>query len=137
MEYKNVLSTCPYCGTGCELFLEVLNGKVVGTRPAKGHHISEGKLCIKGWNAHSFVHHPDRLKAPLMRDRKGDSLREVTWDEALDRVASEFKRIRDENGPDAMSFLCSAKLTNEANYLFQKFVRSVIGTHNVDHCARL
>jgi len=75
VEYKNVLTTCVYCGTGCGLYLEVLDGKVVGTIPAKNHPVNEGKLCIKGWNAHAFVHHPERLTTPLIRDKKGGELR--------------------------------------------------------------
>jgi predicted molibdopterin-dependent oxidoreductase YjgC len=137
VEYRNVLTTCPYCGCGCGLHLEVLDGKVVGTLPAKGHPISEGKLCIKGWNAHSFVHHADRLAVPQIRDRKGGPLREATWDEALDLVARRLNGIRAESGPDSIGFLTSAKCTNEENYLLQKLARSVVGTNNVDHCARL
>jgi predicted molibdopterin-dependent oxidoreductase YjgC len=137
VEYKNVLTTCIYCGCGCGLYLQVLDGQVVGTLPAKGHPISEGKLCIKGWNAHDFVHHPDRLSTPLIRDHKGGALREATWDEALDLVASRLNQVRAENGPDAAGFLASAKCTNEENYLLQKLARGVIGTNNVDHCARL
>ena len=137
MEYKNVLTTCIYCGCGCGLTLEVLDGRVVGTLPAKGHPISEGKLCIKGWNAHGFVHHPDRLTKPLIRDEKGGPLREVSWDEALDLVASRLNQIQADHGPDAIGFLASAKCTNEENYLLQKLARGVIGTNNVDHCARL
>lgn len=137
MEYKNVLTTCIYCGCGCGLYLQVLDGRVVGTLPAKGHPISEGKLCIKGWNAHDFVHHPDRLETPLIRERKAGPLREASWDEALDLVAGRLNQIRAEHGPDAVGFLASAKCTNEENYLLQKLARGVIGTNNVDHCARL
>jgi predicted molibdopterin-dependent oxidoreductase YjgC len=137
VDYNNVLTTCIYCGCGCGLYLQVLNGKVVGTLPAKGHAISEGKLCIKGWNAHDFVHHPDRLTMPLIRDRKGADLREATWDEALDLVASRLNQVKAEHGPDATGFLTSAKCTNEENYLLQKLARGMIGTNNVDHCARL
>jgi predicted molibdopterin-dependent oxidoreductase YjgC len=137
VDYNNVLTTCIYCGCGCGLYLQVLNGKVVGTLPAKGHAISEGKLCIKGWNAHDFVHHPERLTMPLIRDRKGADLREATWDEALDLVASRLNQVRAEHGPDATGFLTSAKCTNEENYLLQKLARGMIGTNNVDHCARL
>jgi predicted molibdopterin-dependent oxidoreductase YjgC len=126
-----------YCGCGYGVYLQVLDGKVVGTLPAKGHPISEGKLCIKGWNAHDFVYHPERLTAPLIRDRKGGELREATWDEALDLVATRLNQIKDDHGPDAMAFLASAKCTNEENYLLQKLARGVIGTNNVDHCARL
>jgi predicted molibdopterin-dependent oxidoreductase YjgC len=115
----------------------VLDGKVVGTLPVKEHPISEGKLCIKGWNAHDFVYHPERLTAPLIRTRKGGELREATWDEALDLVAARLNQIKNDHGPDAMGFLASAKCTNEENYLLQKLARGVIGTNNVDHCARL
>jgi predicted molibdopterin-dependent oxidoreductase YjgC len=137
VEYRNVLTTCIYCGTGCGLYLQVLDGKVVGTLPAKGHPVSDGRLCIKGWNAHGFIYHPDRLATPLIRDQKGGPLREASWDEALDLVASRLNQIQAQHGPDAIGFLSSAKCTNEENYLLQKLARSVIGTNNVDHCARL
>jgi predicted molibdopterin-dependent oxidoreductase YjgC len=137
LEYKNTLTTCIYCGCGCGLNLEVLDGKVVGTLPAKNHPISEGKLCVKGWNAHSFVHHADRLTIPQIRDQKGGALRNASWEEALDRVARRFSQIAAESGPDALGFFASAKCTNEENYLLQKLARAVVGTNNVDHCARL
>ena len=137
MEYKNISTTCIYCGCGCGLYLQVLDGKVVGTLPTKGHAISEGKLCIKGWNAHDFVHHPERLTTALIRDHKGGALREATWDEALDLVASRLNQVAAEHGSDAVGFLASAKCTNEENSLLQKLARGVIGTNNVDHCARL
>jgi len=135
MEYRNVLTTCIYCGVGCGLYLEILDGKVVGTLPAKGHPVSEGKLCIKGWNAHAFIHHPDRLTKPLLR-RDGRFL-EAGWDEALDLVAERLTAIKEKYGPDAIAVLSSAKATNEENYLLQKFTRAVLGTNNIDHCARL
>lgn len=137
MDYKNVLTTCVYCGCGCGIYLQVLDEKVVGSLPVKGHPISEGKLCIKGWNAHDFIYHPERLTVPLIRDTKGGALREATWDEALDLVATRMNQIKAESGPDAISFLTSAKCTNEENYLLQKLARATVGTNNVDHCARL
>ena len=137
MEYKNVQTTCIYCGCGCGLYLEVLDGKVVGTLPVKEHPISEGKLCIKGWNAHDFVYHPERLTSPLIRNQKGGELREASWEEALDLVANRLSLIAEQDGPDAIGFLASAKCTNEENYLLQKLARGIIGTNNVDHCARL
>ena len=137
MEYKNILTTCVYCGCGCGIYLEVLDGKVVGSLPVKEHPISEGKLCIKGWNVHDFVYHAERLTSPLIRDQKGGELREATWDEALDLVAGRLDQIRSESGPDAIGFLASAKCTNEENYLLQKLARGIVGTNNVDHCARL
>jgi predicted molibdopterin-dependent oxidoreductase YjgC len=115
----------------------VLDGKVVGVLPAKNHPISEGRLCVKGWNAHAFVHHADRLTTPMIRDQKGGALREAGWDEALDLVARRLNQIAAEFGPDATGFFASAKCTNEENYLLQKLARGVVGTNNVDHCARL
>jgi len=113
----------------------VLDGEIVGVLPPKEHPIARGKLCIKGWNATSFVYHPDRLKTPLIR--RGGSLEEATWDEALSLVAERLSTIKTESGPNSIGFLASAKCTNEENYLLQKLARAVIGTNNVDHCARL
>ena len=135
MEYRNVLTTCVYCGAGCGLYLQVLDGEIVGVLPDKTHPISQGRLCIKGWNAEGFVQHPDRLTTPLIR-RDGE-LQAATWEEALAYVGDKLAAIRDESGPDSVGFFTSAKCTNEENYLFQKFARAVIGTNNVDHCARL
>jgi predicted molibdopterin-dependent oxidoreductase YjgC len=135
MEYKNVLTTCIYCGSGCKLYLQVLDGEIVGVLPDKEHPISRGSLCIKGWNAASFVNHPERLKTPLIR--RGGDFEEATWNEALALVAEKLTAARDESGPDSVGFLASAKCTNEENYLIQKLARAVIKTNNVDHCARL
>ncbi len=135
MQYQNILTTCIYCGCGCGIYFEVLDGEIVGVIPAKEHPISQGRLCIKGWNAASFVYHPDRLKTPLIR--RGDGFEEATWDEALMLVAERLGAIKAESGPNSIAFLSSAKCTNEENYLLQKLARAVIGTNNVDHCARL
>ena len=135
MDYRNVLTTCIYCGAGCNLYLQVADGKVVGVLPAKQHEISQGRLCIKGWNAHAFIHHPDRLTSPLVREN--GSFREASWEDALTLIAEKLGSVREEHGPDAIGILASAKCTNEENYLLQKFARSTIGTNNVDHCARL
>ena len=135
IEYENVLTVCPYCGTGCALHLQVLDQQIVGVLPAKDHVISQGGLCIKGWNAHAFVNHQDRLQTPLIR--KNGKLTEATWDEALKLIAEKLTSIKGESGPDSIAFLSSAKCTNEENYLLQKFSRAVIGTNNIDHCARL
>jgi len=135
MRVEHVLTTCPYCGTGCRFYLQVVDNKLIGVVPCKTDEISQGRLCIKGYNAHAFVQHPDRLTHPMVRD--GGHLRKATWDEALDKVVSEVKRISAEHGPDSVIVLASAKCTNEENYLFQKIARAAIGTNNVDHCARL
>ena len=129
-----VTTTCIYCGVGCHLNLHVRGGKVVSVTPGKKGP-GEGKLCIKGWSAHEFIHHPDRLTAPLIRE--GDRFREATWDEALDLVASRLREIKVRHGPDSLGFFGSAKATNEENYLLQRLARAAVGTNNVDHCARL
>ena len=130
-----VRSICTYCGTGCGLLLIVKDGKIVGTRPWPEHPISQDKLCIKGWNVHEFVYHEDRLTKPLVKE--GDSFKEVSWEQALKLVAGKLGGIRDKDGPDSIAFLASARCTNEENYLLQKLARAVIGTNNIDHCARL
>ena len=135
MDYRTVLTTCTYCGCGCNFYLEVLDGKVIGTIPCKTSPISEGKLCIKGWNVHEFIQSKKRLTKPLVR--KDGELVEVSWDEALDYTAKRLKEINEESGRDSIGFLASAKVTNEENYLLQKFARAGLGTNSVDHCARL
>jgi predicted molibdopterin-dependent oxidoreductase YjgC len=124
MDYKTVLTTCAYCGCGCGLYLEVLDGRLVGTLPSKTNPIN-----------HEFVQHPDRITKPLIR--KNGALTEASWDEALDYTASRLKEIKEAHGSDSIAFLASAKVTNEENYLIMKFARAAVGTNNVDHCARL
>jgi predicted molibdopterin-dependent oxidoreductase YjgC len=135
MEYKTVLTTCGYCGCGCGLYLEVLDGELVGAMPCKTDSVSQGGLCIKGWNIHEFVNNSDRLTKPLIK--KDGQFNEASWDEALDYVASRLKQVKEGSGSDSIAFLTSAKCTNEENYLLQKVARAVVGTNNVDHCARL
>ncbi len=117
------------------MYLPVVNGKLGQAVPDRSHPLSQGRLCIKGWSAHEHVSSPDRLTQPLVRTESG--LRGASWDEALGLVASRLMGIRDQHGPNSLAFLCSAKCTNEENYLLQKLARSAFGTNNVDHCARL
>lgn len=135
MDLNYVRTTCPYCGCGCEMLLETVDGKITRTLPSKTNLMNQGKLCIKGWNVHEFVHSRERLTKPLLK-REG-VLQEVSWDEALDFTASRLREIKGKYGSDSMAFLTSAKCTNEENYLFQKFCRVGFGTNNIDHCARL
>ena len=132
---KIVPSLCSYCGTGCGVLLVVVDGRIAGTLPMKTHPVNEGRLCIKGWNVHEHVNHSLRLKSPLMR-REG-RFSKCSWNEALGHTAERLKAIVERHGPDSVAVLVSAKITNEENYLAQKFTRAVIGTNNVDHCARL
>jgi formate dehydrogenase alpha subunit len=99
--------------------------------------VNFGQLCVKGRFGLDFVHAADRLTTPLMRANRSDEFGPVEWEQALDHVAGRLGAIRDEFGPDSVAVLVSAKCTNEENYLLQKFARVVIGTNNVDHCARL
>ena len=135
-EIQKVRTTCTYCGVGCQMDLNVHQGKVVKVSGNRSYgEPNEGSLCVKGRFGIDFMDHPDRLKTPLIR--KDGELVEAGWGEALDYIAGRFKAIRDQKGPDALAGLSSARCTNEENYLFQKFMRAVIGTNNVDHCARL
>ena len=135
MEVKYVPSVCSYCGTGCGVLFEVIDGKITGTLPLKTHLVNEGRLCIKGWNLHEYINSFMRLKAPLIKT--GGRFRRVSWDQAIQVTADRFTDIIAKHGPDSVGVLVSAKMTNEENYIAQKFARAVIGTNNVDHCARL
>ena len=137
-EIKKVRTTCPYCGVGCQMDLNIHNNRIVkvtGNRAYKQP--NGGSLCVKGRFGLDFVAHPDRLKVPMIRREKGQELAEASWDEAYDFIAGRLEKIKAESGPDSIAGLASARCTNEENYLFQKFMRAVIGTNNVDHCARL
>jgi formate dehydrogenase (coenzyme F420) alpha subunit len=129
------LTVCPYCGCGCAFYLVSDGGRLVGVEPSTTHPVSRGGLCVKGWNAYAFVHHPDRLTVPLVRRDGG--LYPASWDEALDLVVHRLREVQQRHGSDALMFASSAKATNEENYLLMKLARGVFGTNNIDHCARL
>lgn len=133
--YKFVPSVCSYCGTGCGVLFEVQDGQINRTLPIKTHPVNQGKLCIKGWNLHEYVGSFMRLKSPLLKIN--GRFHEVTWDRAIGFAADRLQGIIDQHGPDSVGVLASAKVSNEENYLLQKFARAVVGTNNVDHCARL
>ena len=136
-EFEQVVTTCPYCGVGCQFYLNVKDGRIVQVTSRWDAPANHGWLCVKGRFGWDFVHHSDRLTRPLIRREKGSKFEEVEWDEVLDFVASRFGEVKDQYGPDAFGALSSAKCTNEENYVMQKFARAVMGTNNVDHCARL
>ena len=127
-------STCVYCGVGCQLDVGTNAGQVVAIKPAIAA-VNKGHLCVKGRYAYEFNHSPDRIRAPLLRE--GNEWRTATWDEALDFIATRLMQIIERDGPDSVGVLGSARATNEENYLAQKFARVVIGTNNVDCCARV
>jgi formate dehydrogenase major subunit len=128
-------TTCPYCGVGCEMHAGTRDGRLVEIRPVLDAPVSKGHLCVKGRYAFEFVHAPDRVTAPMLRD--GAGWREVSWGEAIAFVADRLRAVVAAHGPDAVGVLGSARATNEENYLAQKFARVVLGTNNVDCCARV
>lgn len=148
-DVKEINTVCPYCGCGCNITLYVKHNEVIRVSSDEDT-INEGWLCAKGRFGYGFINHPERLAKPLIRivpkTNSSSSLnssnglngifREVSWDEALEHVAKRLREIRERYGSDSIGGLASAKCTNEENYLFQKFMRAVIGTNNIDHCAR-
>jgi formate dehydrogenase major subunit len=134
--YKETLvpSICPYCGVGCGLWIKEKGGVVLGLEYMRQHPTNEGALCPKGNASLDLIYHGERLRYPIKR--VDDHFERISWEEAISLVSSNLSRIREESGPDALAFLASAKATNEENYLFQKLAR-MLGTNNVDHCARL
>ncbi len=132
-----VATTCPYCGVGCQIDLHVRGGQIYRVSGRYDNRVNVGNLCVKGRFGYDYVHAPDRLSMPLMRPERAAPLAPASWEAALGEVASRLAETRQRYGPDSIAFLTSAKCTNEENYLLQKLARGVIGTNNVDHCARL
>jgi formate dehydrogenase major subunit len=132
---KTVRTTCTYCGVGCNLDVKVIDGQVRGIQAPTDGATNRGHTCLKGRYAFEFYKHPDRLRSPMLR--KNGKLTEVSWEEAYDYTARRFREIKEKHGPDALAGISSARCTNEENYLMQKFFRIVIGTNNIDGCARV
>ncbi len=129
---RQVLTTCCYCGVGCQLELQIKNDRIIGVSPKGDGTPNHGQACVKGrFGIAEYVHHPERLKVPLIR--KDGELKEASWDEALELVAERLGGF----APNEIAVISSAKCTNEENYVIQKFTRAVLGTNNIDHCARL
>jgi NADH-quinone oxidoreductase subunit G len=133
-DLKKVRTTCPFCGTGCNFDLCVKDDEVVGVLSNPDSVVNGRALCIKGRFGWDFVHNEKRLTTPLIK--KDGEFVEASWDEALDLIATRFKEIKEKDGPEAFACLSSARCTNEENFIMMKFVRAVMGTNNVDHCAR-
>lgn len=131
---KIVRTTCIYCGVGCQIDLNVKDNKVVRIDPVEDA-VNKGLLCVKGKFAYHFIEHPDRLTKPLIR--KNGTLVESSWEEAFELVVSKIKDTKSKYGSEAFAGLSSAKCTTEDNYVIQKLFRAVLGTNNIDHCARL
>ena len=134
-EFRHAQTICPYCGVGCMLDLSIKDNRIVQVGSVWDAPSNHGWTCVKGRFGLDFVDHPDRLTSPLIK--KDGQFVEATWDKALDLVARRLSEIKEKHGGDAIGVLSSAKCTNEENYVMQKFTRAVLGTNNVDHCARL
>ncbi|HEX9764830.1 MAG TPA: molybdopterin-dependent oxidoreductase [Candidatus Acidoferrales bacterium] len=130
-EMTFVGTPCAHCGDGCKTTLNVRNNEILRGNNRDKTGINGDFLCIKGRYGGDFVHHPDRLRRPLVR--RSGRLEPVSWDEALDYVARGLKAIREKSGADSIGFIGSNRTTNEENYLLQRFARTVVGTNNVDH----
>lgn len=133
-EAAKVKTVCGYCGTGCGLVLEVEDNKIVKIRGDREAPVNKGQTCVKGSFAYEYVHAKTRLTSPLIR--KAGKLVETTWEEAYEFIAGKLKGIKEQFGPESIMMFATARSTNEVNYVTQKFMRTVIGSNNIDGCNR-
>ncbi|MFZ1257172.1 MAG: molybdopterin-dependent oxidoreductase, partial [Saprospiraceae bacterium] len=130
-----VRTVCTYCGVGCNLEVSVKSGKILSIQAPFNADVNQGHTCLKGRYAFKFYNHPERLQYPMIR--KNGALERVSWDEVYDFIVEKLTDIKNQFGPNAIGGVSSARCTNEENYLMQKFIRAVIGTNNIDGCARV
>ena len=134
-DLQKVRTTCPYCGVGCQMWLHLnRDGRIARVTAVEDGAPNKGRLCVKGRFAYDFIYSEDRLTSPLIKEN--GTFREASWDEALDLVAGKFKELKEKYGPDCIAGVSCARSINEDSYQMQKLFRSVIGTNNIDHCAR-
>ncbi len=133
----SAITTCAYCGVGCAFKAEMRGEEVVRMVPWKDGKANRGHSCVKGRFAWGYATHRDRITKPMVRDKITDPWRETTWEEAIDRVASEFARIQKKYGRTSVGGITSSRCTNEESFLVQKLIRAGFGTNNVDTCARV
>ncbi len=132
---SSVETVCPFCGCGCGLRLETKGNRLVRVSPNAKSPVNRNTLCVRGSYGFDFVHSPDRLTSPLIRS--GDDFQTASWEQALNLISDEFKRIKERHGPDSLAILGSSKCTNEENYLLQRFARAALGTNNIDNGSRM
>ena len=133
----SVVTTCAYCGVGCSFKAEMRGSTVVRMMPWKDGKANDGHSCVKGRFAYGYSTHKDRILKPMIRAKITDPWQEVTWEQAIDHAASEFKRIQGAYGRDSVGGITSSRCTNEETYLVQKLIRAAFGNNNVDTCARV
>jgi len=134
-EFTKVKTTCNYCGVGCNFDFNIKDGKIVKVTSNPESVVNGINLCVKGRFGYDYIHSKDRLTTPLIK--RNGKFEKASWEEAYHLISSRFTQIKKESGSDSLAVLSSAKCTNEENYLLMKFSRAVLGTNNVDHCARL
>ena len=134
-DIQKVQTTCPYCGVGCQIDLHIRDNEIVKVTGVEDVHPNFGSLCVKGRFGYDFINKNERLSVPLIKEN--GQFREVSWNKALSLVAERLGEAKSKYGPDSIGIFSSAKITNEENYVAQKFARAAVGTNNVDHCARL
>jgi formate dehydrogenase alpha subunit len=133
---ERVQTTCTFCGCGCQLDLNVLHGeRVIKVTSREGVGVNDGSLCVQGRFGYDYIHHPDRLILPLIREKK--KLQEATWEAALSLVSKKLKTLMEKSGGESIGAIAPARGTNEEIYLLQKWMRLVLGSNNVDSGARL
>ena len=134
---RSVLTTCAYCGVGCSFKAQVRGNEVVRMVPNDDGKANRGHSCVKGRFAWGYATHPDRVLTPLVRERISDPWREATWEEAIGRIAFDFRRLQKQYGKNSVGAVTSSRCTNEETFLVQKMVRAAFGNNNVDTCARV
>ena len=137
MPERSVVTTCAYCGVGCSFKAEMKGDQVIRMMPYKAGKANHGHSCVKGRFAYGYATHRDRILKPMVRENYTDPWREVSWEEALSHIASEFRRIQYQYGRGSVGGITSSRCTNEETYLVQKLVRQGFGNNNVDTCARV
>ncbi len=131
---ERILTTCPFSGCGCGLYMEVKDNNISGVFPSKSHPVNYSKLCMRGWKCYEFVNSEKRLRKPLINR---EDKKEVSWEGAISTTSNKLKEIKEKYGPAAMGVITSSKITNEESYLLQKFARNVLQTNNIDSGSRL
>ncbi len=134
---KWVRTTCGFCGVGCQFDAGIKGNQLVTMKPSADSPVNNGHACVKGRFASAYVNHKERLATPMIRETNDGEFREASWEEAYAFITERWKKILDESGPDALGTITSSRSTNELNYLGSKLMRAVVGTNNVDNCARV
>ena len=133
--FEKTRTICGYCGVGCSVDVLTRDDRIIGIQPALDGPANEGALCVKGQFAYDYVHHPERLRYPMVRNSSGD-LERVSWNQALRQAAAGFARAEEKHGRHSVYGIASGRTPTEADYMMQRFMRAGFGTHFIDNCSR-